>query len=379
MSHTAATPTVVFKPRIAGSDGRTTADGRFLVERMPGRAYRIKDRQTGDSLTKLTLREAREWIAARYEVEAREASASLAPRVEEALAASPNLRAIAARIGPELAFAAADGTCPRCGSLDVALWGETEARTENDVTDYAECQCGFYAESTDPEFLALKRGPVFRPQDDEAFVSSMAGHGSPETREEAEAWLRGAAAFVGPAFHPDQRGEDYGDLFNASEAMLFDDLLREVFTFPGLDPYAVVLPVVVSMLDRPLDPAHYTRPNLTGHYARPAFPDGAVDGCEEFAEETSSVAGLAWPVVWREAVEPEPLRVGMSVRLRRQVERAEGLVAPAGATGEVVHTEPGLVCVRLDPPWASAFVAWDGEVVWQDEDAEAREALEVLS
>lgn len=290
MSRTAATPTV--RLRKTEFDGQyETTDGRFLVLRRdyantlgePSRAFSewvATDARTDESKTTRTLREAREWIDAILAEEERGRITEANARFREAQRQG-NLHAIGERIGHELARAAAEGVCPRCGGLDVALWGETEERTENDVTDYAECPCGFYAESTDPEFLAIKRGPIGWPQDLALFRATMAGLASLESREDAEAWLRGASSDIGPGFHPDTCGEEYvaadgSAVFTFSEAMLFDALRQEVFTFDGLDPYAVVVNSVYSAA---------MRPDLAGHYQRPCFPDGAVDGCEEFVDE----------------------------------------------------------------------------------------------
>ena len=36
--------------------------------------------------------------------------------------------------------------CPKCGSRDFSLWGDTGPRTDQDLTDHVECNaCGFTA------------------------------------------------------------------------------------------------------------------------------------------------------------------------------------------------------------------------------------------
>ena len=61
------------------------------------------------------------------------------------------------------------------------------------------------------------------------------------------------------------------------------------------------------------------------------------------------------------------LKVGDRVMLRRPVERFPHFTAPAGATGEVVHTDDQLLSVRLDENLRGAE-EWDNEVQWTNDD-----------
>jgi len=58
---------------------------------------------------------------------------------------------------------------------------------------------------------------------------------------------------------------------------------------------------------------------------------------------------------------------GLRVRLLTPVERAQGVIAPAGATGTVADVTDDAVCVRVDQPLPGAE-AWDNEIVWRQED-----------